>query len=262
MWQNLDNGHWSDPRRLWLLTMWPSPPNAHYLNTIPTTDNRHFVFIAAEYWFIIENKIWQFQIQFSRISTIKEYVCKVNFVLCICDSNPLVGTINQFFCKWGDQFFGTSLRSMSGQFCCKTVERTAEILVNKINLKSMMLHNHPPHDPKRMIWRLINWFLGWLHQFSIPQKAIFDLSNAQRFKHRALSHQNWGWYHANVTHLLGQIMRESTFCQVSRQILMINIGHWNHSVGLGLKNLETHLSNVHKKWEIQSSKLQQMGLCS
>jgi hypothetical protein len=105
--------------------------------------------------------------------------------------------------------------------------------MNKTNLKSMMLHNHPPHHPKRRFEDELIHFLAGCINLKLLQKAIFDLSNAQRFKPRDLSHQNWGWYHTDVTHLLGQIMRESTFCQVSRQILMISIGHWNHSVGLG-----------------------------
>jgi hypothetical protein len=89
--------------------------------------------------------------------------------------------------------------------------------MNKTNLKSVMLHNHPPYHPRRRFEDELIYFLAGCINYKFCQKAIFDLSNAQRFKPRDLSHQNWGWYHTNVTHLRGQIMRESTFCQVSRQ---------------------------------------------
>jgi len=54
------------------------------------TDVWHFF---AEYLFILKNNVRQFQIEFSKISTVEGKVCKVHILLCICNSNPMVGTI-------------------------------------------------------------------------------------------------------------------------------------------------------------------------
>jgi hypothetical protein len=36
------------------------------------------------YLLILGNEVWQFQIEFLRISIVEEKVCKVHLVLCIC----------------------------------------------------------------------------------------------------------------------------------------------------------------------------------
>jgi len=51
------------------------------------TNNGHFF---AKYLFIKKNKVRQFQ-----VSTIEESLCKVHIMLCICNSNPKVGTIKK-----------------------------------------------------------------------------------------------------------------------------------------------------------------------
>jgi hypothetical protein len=45
-------------------------------------DNWHF-FHTNIYLFILENKFQQFQIEFSKISTIEEEIYKVNFFVCV-----------------------------------------------------------------------------------------------------------------------------------------------------------------------------------
>jgi hypothetical protein len=52
------------------------------------------------------SKLWvnlttNFQSQFSRISRVKDQVYKVHLLSCICNSKPIIGTINGFFSQVG-----------------------------------------------------------------------------------------------------------------------------------------------------------------
>jgi hypothetical protein len=74
-----------------LIIIIPSLSGLPYTYTVPTTNVWHFL---VKYLAILENKVQQYQISYSKILTCEEQVCKVSFKLCIYNSNPMVGTMS------------------------------------------------------------------------------------------------------------------------------------------------------------------------